>query len=164
MYKSKSSSIGITGLVLSLAISLVLAASAFAAETAKPAKSDSGQAAIEKATVGKLVVTYFHGNARCVTCRKLEAYAQEVMDSSYASSMKDSTVVWRLINFDEEENDHFLKDYKMYNQSLILSYLVDGKEKSWKNLDQIWLLVGDKEKYQTYIRDEITTFIAEQKK
>ena len=78
--------------------------------------------------------------------------------------MKDSTVVWRLINFDEEENDHFLKDYKMYNQSLILSYLVDGKEKSWKNLDQIWLLVGDKEKYQTYIRDEITTFMAEQKK
>ena len=164
MYKGKSSFIGATSLILSLAIFSIVSASVFAAEPAKPAKSDSGQVAVEKATIGRLIVTYFHGNARCVTCRKLEAYAQEVMDSSYASSIKDSSVVWRLINFDEEENDHFLKDYKMYNQSLILSYLVDGKEKSWKNLDQIWLLVGDKEKYQAYIRNEITTFLTEQKK
>ncbi len=163
MHKIKTSSIEMRFLARVLAILLVLAASGFAAEKENVVKSDSGQAAVEKATVGKLIVTYFHGNARCATCRKLESYAQEVMDSSYASSMKDSSVVWRLINFDEEANDHFLKDYKMYNQSLILSYLVDGKETSWKNLDQIWLLVGDKEKYQTYIRDEINAFLAEQK-
>lgn len=163
MHKIKALSFGMKYFALLFAVTLMLTASGFAVEAEKPAKSDTGQAAVEKATVGKLIVTYFHGNARCATCRKLESYAQEVMDSSYASSMKDSSVVWRLINFDEEANDHFLKDYKMYNQSLILSYLVDGKETSWKNLDQIWLLVGDKEKYQTYIRDEINAFLAEQK-
>lgn len=164
MYKIKSSSIRMKYFVPSLAVLLVLAASAFSTETGELVKSDSGQVAVEKATVGKLVVTYFHGNTRCATCRKLEAYAQETIDSTFGASLKDSTIVWRLVNFDEEANDHFLKDYKMYNQSLILSYLVDGKEKRWKNLDQIWLLVGDKEKYQTYIRDEINGFLAEQKK
>ncbi len=129
-----------------------------------PPSSDSAKSMEPTTAKGQLVVTYFHGNARCATCRKLEGYAVEVMDSTFGASLKDSSIVWRLVNYDETENEHYLKDYSLFTKSLILSFMVDGKEKAWKNLDKIWELVGDKEEYQAYVRNEINTFLAEQSK
>lgn len=129
-----------------------------------PPSADSVKSAEQTKHMGQLIVTYFHGNARCATCRKLEGYAVEVMDSTFGASLKDSSIVWRLVNYDETENEHYLKDYSLFTKSLILSYMVDGKEKAWKNLDKIWELVGDKEEYQAYVRNEIKAFLVEQKK
>src|SRR5450759_936094 len=40
---------------------------------------ETRQRATPPAHVRKAVATYFHGNIRCVTCRKIEAYAQEAV-------------------------------------------------------------------------------------
>ncbi len=135
-----------------------------AAEPNQQADSPKNQVTGADVVGNRLVVTYFHGNVRCVTCRKLEAYATEVMDSSFAAERKDSSIVYRVVNFDEDGNEHFQKDYELYSQAVILSYSVGGTEKAWKNLDKIWVMVGDKEKYLNYVRDEIHAFLAEQQK
>jgi hypothetical protein len=54
-----------------------------------------------------------------------------------------------------------VKDYGLFTQSLILSRVVDGKEVEWKNLDQIWKLVGDKEQYLTYVTSETRNFLTQ---
>jgi hypothetical protein len=51
------------------------------------------------------------------------------------------------VNFDDEVNRHFVNDYKLYSQSLILSRVRGGKEVAWANLDKIWTLVGNKEEF-----------------
>ena len=39
----------------------------------------------------KVVVYYFHGNVRCMTCRTIEAYAKEAIESGLGDALKDGT-------------------------------------------------------------------------
>ena len=36
----------------------------------------------------------------------------------------------------------------------------DNAEVSWKNLDQVWDLVGDKEKFISYVQGETRAYLA----
>lgn len=117
------------------------------ADSIKPQESD------------RIVAYYLHMNRRCMTCGKLEAYSQEAITTGFAEQLKDSSIIWRVENFEQEGNEHFAKDYQLYSQSLILSRLRDGKEVEWKNLDKIWTLVRDKEKFITYVQTEVKQFM-----
>ncbi len=107
----------------------------------------------------RIVVYYLHMNRRCMTCEKLEAYSQEAISTGFAEQLKDSIIIWRIENFEQEGNEHFVEDYQLYSQSLILSRQHDGREVQWKNLDKIWKLVGNKEQFITYVQSEVTKFI-----
>ncbi len=108
----------------------------------------------------QIVVYYLHMNRRCATCMKLEAFSQEAISTGFADQLKDSSVVWRVANFETEGNEHFAKDYQLYSQSLILSRQHDGEETEWKNLDEIWKLVGDKDKFIAYVQTEVQKFMS----
>ena len=107
----------------------------------------------------QLVVYYLHGNRRCMTCKKLEAYSEEAISSAFKKELDAESIVWRTVNFEEEENIHFVKEYQLYSQSLVLSRLQDGQEIKWKNLDRIWKLVGDKEEFIAYVQNGVREFL-----
>jgi len=129
------------------------------AQPAKSAASDTTTAAVPKMVTDKVIVTYFHGNRRCPTCRKLEAYSQEAITKAFTDKLEKGNLEWRVVNFEDEGNEHFVKDYQLFSQSLILSHTKDGKETGWKNLDKIWELVGDKDKFLAYVQNETKAFI-----
>ncbi len=106
-------------------------------------------------TKDKLVVCYFHGNARCPTCYKLENFAKSAVESDFADQIRNGKIEWKTINVEDAGNEHFTNDYKLYTKSVIISIQKDGKEVSWKNLDRIWQLVGDQDKYTAYIDNEV---------
>lgn len=103
---------------------------------------------------------YFHGTRRCATCIKLEGYAHEALQSGFEKELNDSMLVWRTVNWDDEANAHFVDDYQLYTKAVILSHMRGDEEVAWKNLDSIWQLVGDKEKYVGYIQRETSGFLA----
>jgi len=103
--------------------------------------------------------SYFHGDVRCPTCMKLEAYSSEAILAGFDKAVKDSLVVFRTVNWDREENAHFVDDYQLYTKALILSRVRDGKEIAWTNLDSIWQYVGDKDKYVKYVQAHTRTFL-----
>lgn len=107
----------------------------------------------------QLIVYYFHGNMRCPTCHKLENYAREALETFFAEQLANKEILWKVVNVDTPGNEHFVKDYSLVTKSVVLSDVVDGKEVSWKNLDQIWTKVGDKNSYLEYIRDSVTKFL-----
>jgi len=107
----------------------------------------------------QIVVYYLHMNRRCMTCEKLEAYSQEAVEAGFVEQLEDNSIVWRIENFEEEGNEHFAEHYQLFSQSVILSRLHDGEETEWKNLDKIWELVGDEEKYFSYVQSEVKSFI-----
>ena len=102
---------------------------------------------------------YFYGDRRCVTCKKLEAYASEAFTGAFEKELADSVLVWTPINFDREENKHFIDDYELYTKALVLSRVENGKEVVFKNLDQIWLRVSDKEDYIDYVQSQTRQFM-----
>lgn len=128
-------------------------------------KSDQSAIENETKTVPETVFAYYlHGTRRCATCRKLEAYSKEALREGFPEMLKDSTLVWGTINYDLKRNEHYLKDYDLYTKALILSRVRDGKEVEWKNLDKIWDLVNDKEKFLEYVREQTAAFMNPDKK
>ena len=144
--------------------SLFVFASLMYAGEAQKQTSDSGAVNTDAPAVGSVpdhfAVTYFHATHRCSTCRKLEAFAEEAVSSAFKGSLEDSTVQWRVVNFEQEGNEHFVKDYQLYSQALIVSRITNGKEVNWRNLDKIWELVGDKEDFINYVQTQVRDFMA----
>ncbi len=109
---------------------------------------------------GRVVTaTYFHGNTRCITCNKLETYSQEAIDTHLSMQIENGRLIWQAINYEESPNEHFVDDYELAYQSLVLQEYVDGKPGEFVNLDSIWALVGDEEAFVEYVAKGITTFV-----
>ena len=111
-------------------------------------------------TQEKTIVYYFHGNMRCRTCNKIEAYTKEAINVSFAGELADGLLEIRLVNTDKSENEHFIKDFQLTNRSVVLVRNRGDKLEKWKNLNRIWLLVRKKEIFQTYVSEEIRLFMA----
>lgn len=115
----------------------------------------------EDRPTGQVTAYYFHGKARCVTCRRLEAYAGEALQAGFPQELADGRLAWRTVDTRLPENRHFIADYAIHVQSLILVEMKDGRQQRWKNLDQIWQKVRDKEAYLGYVQEETRAYLGD---
>lgn len=132
---------------------------------AKPVADDSSSTRTKMAAgkaqpqhAHKVVVYYFHGGVRCTNCINFEKYTDELMRTTFAEAVKNGSVEWRVVNTDERGNEHFMQDYQLYTKSLVVVDTRDGKPTRYKNLTGIWQTIGDKNRFQTYVRGEIAGF------
>ena len=107
----------------------------------------------------KLTVYYFHGNYRCHSCTMIENLTKQAVNSGFAKELKNGRMELQIINIEEPGNEHFAQDYKLYTKSVILSDKANGKEQSWKNLEKVWSLLGDPDKFIDYIQTEVQTLL-----
>lgn len=124
---------------------------------------DDLQQAAESVTLAEaehtVIAYYFHGNFRCPTCRRIEAFSEEAIRGGFAQELEDGRLRWRVINIEEPENRHFIKDYRLYTRSLVLIDMRDGEQARWKNLARVWELVRDKEAFGRYVQDEVREYL-----
>ena len=104
-------------------------------------------------------VYYFHGNARCVSCRKIEALSSEAVRAAFPGEMKQGKVEWLAVNIEEPANRHFVRDYRLYTKSLVVVDLVDGAQVRWKNLERIWELLRNDEAFRQYVQGEVRSYL-----
>lgn len=126
-----------------------------APKAAKPAKSGTTKTAPAKKTDSAVTVYYFHGNARCASCHKIEQYTKEAVGQYFSSGTYAGRVKFVPVNVDENANAHFIKEYKLVSKSVVLQTVKNGKPGSWENLDRIWLELGDKNKFIAYVKGGI---------
>lgn len=117
-----------------------------------------GDATATAATDG-VVVFYFHGNARCTTCRKIEAYSDEAVHSGAAEALADGALTWRVVNVDEPANRHFIDDFQLVTKSVVLAEYRGGEVVRFKNLDKVWQLVRSKDRFMEYVQAETREFL-----
>jgi hypothetical protein len=127
------------------------------AETVNPQvnSGNPGPAAVS----AKVVAYYFHTTFRCSSCRKIEAYSREAIESGFAKELKDGRLAWCSINVDERTNRHFIQDYQLFSKSLVLVKMKDGKQAEWKNLMKVWQLLGNKEAFLRYVQVELRSYL-----
>lgn len=106
-----------------------------------------------------IVVYYFHRTIRCPSCTLLEGITHETMEFGFEKEMDSGRIWMTVINIDEKANEHFVNDYNLSAQSVIVSEVNNGKEKRWKNLDQVWTLLGDEGQLREYIQKEIRGYL-----
>ncbi|MBK8231007.1 MAG: hypothetical protein IPK72_10565 [Candidatus Eisenbacteria bacterium] len=110
----------------------------------------------------RLIVYYFHTSQRCVSCRKLEAFTAEAMQTRFATELAAGRVDFRIVNYEREENAHFAKEYKLYTKSVVVVDERNGAEVAWKNLPKVWQLLHDKGKFIEYVAGEARAVLMEQ--
>ena len=109
----------------------------------------------------KIIAYYFHGNARCPTCHKMEQYTKEAIEENFKDELANGLLVIKAVNVEKKENEHFVNDYQLYTKALIISHVEDGKEIQHKNLTKIWEYVRDKKKFFNYVTTEINDYLKE---
>jgi hypothetical protein len=148
--------VAVTGITLAVKETAHARAVAKAETSPVPAEAARTAPAERPATV---FVTYFHTTARCVSCLKIEDLTNATMAERFAAPIAEKRVVWRSVNLDEPANAHFAKDYDLYTKSVVVSEVKGGFEVRWKNLDQVWHLLGNPESFQSYVEREVQAFL-----
>jgi len=110
----------------------------------------------------RIVVYYFHGTRRCKTCRSIEEYARKAVESGFSGQIDSGVLSMKAVNFDEQENEHFLDDFELVGSSLVLVELEKGRVVRHKVLQEVWTLVRDKQEFIQYVQREIGGYIGRQ--
>ena len=118
-------------------------------------QDDSGEQKIER----KVIAYYFHGDFRCATCRKIEAYSEEAIKTAFPEKLESGELEWRAVNVDEPDNEHFVKEYELFTRSLVLVEMKDGVQQKWDNLEKVWELVHKKSAFNEYVVENTKTFL-----
>ena len=103
----------------------------------------------------RVIVYYFHRTARCDRCLKFEAYADAALRAGFPGELADGTLIWSVVNIDEERNEAFVDSYDIFESSLVVSTVRDSSEVRWKKLEEIWYLVEDRDAYVDFIVTEV---------
>jgi hypothetical protein len=108
-----------------------------------------------------VVAYYFHGDVRCPTCRNIEAYAQEAVESGFGPQLASGALQWRVVNYESPANAHFAQEYELFSPTVVLVRTSDGKPVEWRNLSRVWELVGDKDEFQAYVQDAVRVYLVQ---
>jgi hypothetical protein len=103
-----------------------------------------------------LMVYYFHGNTRCVTCRAIESQSYAAVQSDFAPQVKSGKVAWKILNYEQPAGAELAKEFGVAMPVVVLARMKDGRIEGWKRLDRVWALVGNKPAFAEYVRNEIT--------
>jgi len=103
----------------------------------------------------EVIVYYFHGNARCASCYKLEQYTQEAVAGNFKAEVASGEVVFSPVNVEQKENAHFVGDYQLYTKSVVVSRREGAKELSHEVLMEAWEYLGNKPKFIEYVTGRI---------
>lgn len=104
---------------------------------------------------------YFFGNFRCSSCYRIEQYSRDAIERYFREELNSGEVVFKPINIEEKQNEHFVDDYQLYTKSLVISLVKGGKEVKFKNLTKVWDYLNNREKFHDYVRDEIAVYLKE---
>ena len=107
------------------------------------------------------VVYYFMTTQRCQNCMKIESYTKEAVQEQFSEKLNNETMILKIVNVDEPQNQHFIHDYQLYTKSVVLVRYRDGKQVEWKNLEQVWNFLGDKTAFKEYVVREVNAFVKE---
>lgn len=102
----------------------------------------------------RLITYYFHTSTRCPTCRAIEANARDAL----APEVEAGQLEWRVINYEEPGNLHFVEEFKLLCPSVVLVQTFEGTPIRWKNLERVWELHDDKPAFLAYTRAELASF------
>lgn len=121
--------------------------------------ADDTATAAEQLPENALVVYYFHGDTRCPTCRNIESYSHEAVQAAFADELAENKLLWKVVNYEQPENNHFATDYEIISPTVVLVRTSAGKVADWRNLARVWELVGDRDAFIAYIQDETRSML-----
>ena len=107
----------------------------------------------------KVIAYYFHGRVRCVSCVKIETLSRKAITEGFPKDLKNGRLEFRDVNVEEPANRHFIDDFRLVSQSLVLVEIQDGRQVRWKNLEKVWTLLGSEKEFLPYVREGVSSYL-----
>jgi thiol-disulfide isomerase/thioredoxin len=108
----------------------------------------------------RVVVMYFHRTERCPTCRTMGSYTEEAVKEGFAKEIKAAKVAIHFIDFQDKKNAAYTKGYNVTGPTLIVAKVSGKKVVEYKNLQDMWSFVADKEAFVGYVRTNVEAYLA----
>jgi len=106
-----------------------------------------------------VVVYQFHRRFRCDACYKLEVAINEGLKTHFPEELKTGRLVYKVMDLDEEGTDQYEKKYDFFYNTVIVVDIENGKENRFKNLEEVWGLVEDKQAMIDFIRSHVAEYL-----
>jgi thiol-disulfide isomerase/thioredoxin len=107
----------------------------------------------------QVVAIYFHRTNRCPTCKRISAYIEEAIKTTFAAELKSRTVEIHLVDYEDARNARLAQGYKIASPTLVLADVRDGKVQRWTPMPKVWSLVRDKDKFFAYVDDQVAAYL-----
>ena len=117
----------------------------------------------ESLPADRVEVYYFYTDFRCTSCHRIEQYTKEALEEYFKDELRSGELVFKLINTDKKENQHFIDEYELYTKSVVISLVKGREELKYSNLSKIWDYLRNKEKFTSYIKNEVSKYLGELK-
>lgn len=105
---------------------------------------------------GKVEAYYFHFNARCVTCKTVEAEAKTDIETLYPELIKSGKVSFKAVNLDEPSSKAIAEKLGVNGQTLLL---VNGTEKINITNEGFMYARANPEKLKAIIKEKVDKLI-----
>ena len=139
---------------IAMAVTLLGAAALAWAQSAGAAEAEK-QADVNL-PADRVVVMYFHRTQRCPTCLRMGSYSEEAVVKGYPKEIKDRTIEFHYVDFQDAKNAALTKGYKITGPALVVVKVVNNKPAEVRNLEEIWTKNRDKDVFFKYVRDNVT--------
>ena len=106
----------------------------------------------------RVVAMYFHRTKRCPTCLKMGSYSEEAVKKGFAKQVKEGSVEFHYVDFQDKKNAALTKGYKVSGPALIVAKIKGNKVKEYKNLKDIWTNVREKPQFIKYVRENVESY------
>jgi thioredoxin-related protein len=92
----------------------------------EPAEVNTNAASVIKQN--RLEVFCFHGTRQCETCKNMKANTRKVLDLYFADQLKDSSVVFAIVDVDDAQNEVLAEKFQATGTALMVNKVVNGKD------------------------------------
>lgn len=97
----------------------------------------------------QVTVYYFHSTARCAECLNIEEMAEATLRGNFAAELAGGRLSWRSINADLPEHSHYVFDYELAANELVVATDSPPENGGWKKLAEVWTLAHDPETFRS---------------
>jgi hypothetical protein len=101
----------------------------------------------------RVEVYYLHATFRCVTCNTIEQMTRSLLESKFGTELADGRIQWREADFQQEEA--LAKRFEVVSSCVVVAGFRNGKETSYRRLDEVWTLLNDPPAFEKYVSDAI---------
>ena len=99
-------------------------------------------------------VYYFHRTVRCADCVQIEQVSAEALQEGCPQALADGRLEWRPVNLDQPENTHYVFDYDLDTNELVV-VRGEGEEPVFSKLPEVWKLVQQPEQLRSALIDQV---------
>ena len=76
----------------------------------------------------RLEVYCFHGTRQCETCKNMKANTKTALDNYFATQLKDSSIVFSIIDVDDAKNEKLAEKFQATGTALMINKVINGKD------------------------------------